>query len=247
MSDSFSFSDDESSGNQKQDWEQAADQAAEQLKQEQEKQQQEKEEAERLAAEQALRNRKRETTNQTVELDEEAIERLELKKREAQNAKLANNFMHDSEDSDEIHERRKQQNKVRRNYDMEEEFLGGGEKPKPAEAAKPSEQPMKLPVSVTDFEKYGDKMIEQIVATHKRENGQGNDALYMAMLKRIVRGVLKPMFVEDAKELSDVCAQVANELIAASKRTTKGRAKKAKNSKPQVNTYQGDPLDDDFM
>lgn len=130
---------------------------------------------------------------------------------------------------------------------MEDDFFAGGNKPKPKEEAKSSEQPMKLPVSVTDFEKYGDKMIEMIVATHKRENGQGNDAMYMAMLKRIVRGVLKPMFVEDAKELSDVCAQVANELIAASKRSTKGRPKKAKNSKPQVNTYQGDPLDDDFM
>lgn len=131
---------------------------------------------------------------------------------------------------------------------MEDEFFAGGNKPKEeAKPAEKAEQPMKLPVSVTDFEKYGDKMIEQIVATHKRENGHGNDALYMAMLKRIVRGVLKPMFVEDAKELSDVCAQVANELIAASKRNVKGKAKKAKNSKPQVNTYQGDPLDDDFM
>ena len=155
-----------------------------------------------------MRNRKRETTNQTVELDDEALERLERKNREAQTAKLANNFMNDSEDSSEEHERRKQKNKICRNYEMEDDFFAGGNKPKEADKAseKSAEQPMKLPVSVTDFEKYGDKMIEMIVATHKRENGQGNDALYMSMLKRIVRGVLKPMFVEDAKELSDVCA-----------------------------------------
>ena len=80
-------------------------------------------------------------------------------------------------------------------------------------------------------------MIELIVATHKRGNGQDNDVLYMAMLKRIVRGVLKPLFQEDAKELADVCAQVANEQIAASKKIVKGKPRKAKNSKPQVNTY----------
>ena len=248
MSDSFSFSDDEQSGSQKQDWEQAAEKAAQQQQKEQEEQQREKEEAERIAAEQALRNRKREMTNQTVELDEEAVERLQRKQREAQTAKLVNNFMNDSDDdSSAEHERRKQQNKISRNYELEDEFFAGGQKPKEEPKAEQSikSEPMKLPKTLTEFEKYGDEMIEKIVATHKRENGQGNDALYMAMLKRIVRGVLKPMFVEDAKELSDVCAQIANELIASSKRNVKGKAKKPRNNKPQINTYKGNALDDD--
>ncbi|CAL5991003.1 Translation_initiation factor eIF3 subunit [Hexamita inflata] len=231
----FSFSEEDGQPAEKQDWEIEAEQAelaqaqalqeAERLKQEElEKQNQEE-----------LRNRSRETCNVEIELDEEARIRLERRKREEQNVRLAQKFMQDSDSEDEKAEKG-QKKSIKRNYDLENEFFAV-EKKKEVEGEEKEE---KMPTTQADFEKFADSLITKITSTHKRGQKQDNDVLYMMMLKRLVRGVLKPLYLEDAKELADVCAQVANEQIGANKASKKGVAKKAKNSKPAVSTHEED-------
>lgn len=58
-----------------------------------------------------------------VELDEEAKQRLNRKKREEQNQKLANNFLKQSSDSEDSKEEKTQKKSIKRNYELEDEFF----------------------------------------------------------------------------------------------------------------------------
>eukprot|EP00703_Trepomonas_sp_PC1_P000318 JAP96288.1 hypothetical protein TPC1_10428 [Trepomonas sp. PC1] len=236
----FSFSSEDDAP--KQDWELAAEKENEKLIQAQKEEQEKLEQEKELERQEQLKHRERENKERIeVELDEEARQRLNRKKREEQNQKLANNFLKQSSDEEDSDQQKTQKKSIKRNYDLEDEFFATNTK------KQTQNEENELPQTQSQFEKYADNIAQQITKTHVRGGGKDNDVMYLQMLKRIVKAALKPLYVEDAKEMSDFCAQIANEQIKTQKKVMKGTAQKAKNKKPTINTHKGDDLDEDFL
>lgn len=205
------------------------------------KQNEEKEMAEkkRRAEEEAARNRerirKRERDNFTTgapELSEAAKARLDEKRRYEQNIVAASNMLRDDDSSDDddngkvtkkptTGDKKKEKGQMR-DYTLEDDFMGGD--PATCVSVGPKTIEQMDPTTIEQFDMFADAIIKKIVSTYKNDN----DVLYMHCLKRIIEGVLSPLYHEDAKELSDVCARISVEMYRkeADKKKKKGKAQK---------------------
>lgn len=204
------------------------------------KQNEEKEIAEqkRRAEEEAARNRekirKRERDSFTTgapELSETAKARLDEKRRYEQNIVAASNMLCDNDSSDDeggkgpknpANGDKKKNDGQLRDYTLEDNFMGG----EIAEGVSSGPQSIEemSPASIEQFDAFADAIVKKLVSTYKNDN----DVLYMHCLKRIVEGALSPLYHEDAKELSDVCARISVEMYRkeAEKKKKKGKAQK---------------------
>lgn len=202
------------------------------------KQNEEKEKAEqkKRAEEEAAKNRekirKRERDSFTTgapELSAAAKARLDEKRRYEQNIVAASNMLHDDDSSDDngkavkkpVAGDKKKEKGQMRDYTLEDDFMGGDAATYASSESKTIEQ--MDPTSIEQFDTFADAIVQKLVSTHKNDN----DVLYMHCLKRIVEGALSPLYHEDAKELSDVCARISAEMYR------KEAEKKKKKGKPQ--------------
>lgn len=240
------------------DWEIAAAQRKKEREAQKAAEEAKAEETNTQKARDQLRNRDREHydgSDDGADLTADAKARMNRRMREQQSIDAARNmFKGASDDSDNEADKARGRG-VARDYTVENEFMkADGNFQSAAGASIEGLQPQ----TIEQFETLADKIVLKMVSTLQRTKGGDNDVLYMAMFKRIIEGALGPMYPEDAKELSAVCARISADKSReeAAKKKKKFQAAKAgsKSNKPQLNVggsatkfHKYDADDSDFI
>lgn len=221
-----------SEGSEPEAWESNAMKLSKQNEEKEMAEQKKRDEEEAARNREKIRKRERDKfTTGAPELSETAKARLDEKRRYEQNIVAASNMLRDDDSSSDVDgkptkksntgNKNKGQGNLR-DYTLEDDFMGG-EATKDLSSGSKSIEEMD-PVSIEQFDTFANAIVKKLVSTYKNDN----DVLYMHCLKRIVEGALSPLYHEDAKELSDVCARISAEMYRkeAEKKKKKGKAQK---------------------
>lgn len=215
-----------SEGSEAEAWESNANKLSKQKEEKEQAEKRHQKEEEAARNREKLRKRTRENfTGDVPELSETAKQRLDEKRRCEQNIIAASNMLQDdSSDGEKASGAVKKKAATLRDYTIEDEFMGGddGAVVGTTQGSKSIEQ--MEPKTIEQFDAFADAIVTKLVSTYQNDN----DVLYMHCLKRIVEGALSPLYHEDAKELSDVCARISAEMYRkeAEKKKKKGKAQK---------------------
>ncbi|TNJ27036.1 Translation initiation factor eIF3 subunit [Giardia muris] len=176
-----------------------------------------------------LRNREREVFSGSTPMDTgEGSHRVAARQRAEQSIDAAKRMLDDSSESEESATKKanKDQPGIR---SLEDDFMHVEGAEKTMKSLKSIDD---LPAeTANDFDRLADRVVEKLRSTLKRTAREDNDVLYMACLKRIITGAVEPLYPEDVKELSDVCARISAEMY---RREQDKKKKKKGSGKPQI-------------
>lgn len=176
-----------------------------------------------------LRNREREVFSGTAAMDVgEGSQRVAARQRAEQSIDAAKRMLDDSSESDDQATKKGAQLQTGARS-LEDEFMHVEGAEKVVKSVKSIDD---LPAeTANDFDRLADRIVEKLRSTLKRTAREDNDVLYVACLKRIITGVVEPLYPEDVKELSDVCARISAEMY---RREQEKKKKKKGSGKPQI-------------